>query len=276
MSSLSLVRPLLTGHPLSLQALAISFSALAYHQLLEIAMRPSTNPNHRTVGTLCGPRPTNDRVHVAHVYVVPHSENDSDDEIQIELDHHRAEYALYHRLQPKHVVLGWFATSDDGGVDLTLALVHDFYAKLVQEHGSAGALPIPAVHVTLATGTADLQGYVASPVGSGRGGTNYAFAPVAVKVDGGVGAGSGDVAGVKEGVRELTRLIEQQEAYVQGVLAGGEGDPALGWRMLQGLATTEQAVAGWEKHVDDLLMVEHLSGVVKQQMELSATLMRMA
>ena len=59
----------------------------------------------RVIGTLLGTVSDSGEVEIRSSYAVPHSE--SEQQVAIDGDHHRAMYELYHRVNPKEVVVGW-------------------------------------------------------------------------------------------------------------------------------------------------------------------------
>jgi hypothetical protein len=62
----------------------------------------------RVIGTLLGTVSDSGEVEVRSSYAVPHSE--SEQQVAIDGDHHRAMYELHHRVNPKEVVIGWYVT----------------------------------------------------------------------------------------------------------------------------------------------------------------------
>ena len=59
----------------------------------------------RVIGTLLGTVSDSGEVEIRSSYAVPHSE--SEQQVAIDGDHHRTMYELYHRVNPKEVVVGW-------------------------------------------------------------------------------------------------------------------------------------------------------------------------
>ncbi|ODQ80125.1 hypothetical protein BABINDRAFT_161112 [Babjeviella inositovora NRRL Y-12698] len=297
---LHLVRPTQPGPQVSPAPLSVQITSVAYHELLDTCLRSNENENNRVIGTLCGSRPTDGVVEIGHAFYVPHYEPEDKDEISIESDHQKLEFQLYKKAHQKNVVLGWFSTTTDAQNDIssTTGLIHDFYNKVSLENGS-GALA-PGIHITLnlAAGVPQLTAYTASTIGKARpGNSNYYFTPVpceivysasdaqalswiALAADQDVALPSGDVevAHVNANAKQLEALVDSYLAYVSKVVSGEiQGDDKLGRALLKELSGSsglDSAVLAqkFDAHVDDLLMVEHLCGVVKQQLDLSVKL----
>ncbi len=77
-------------------------------------------------------------------------------QVALDIDFHRTMFELHQRVNPKEVIIGWYATGD--GITSTDTLIHDFY----------GHETVNPVHVTVDTtfsGTAEVvNAYVGAPV----------------------------------------------------------------------------------------------------------------
>lgn len=60
------------------------------------------------------------------------------------MEHHRTMYELHHRVNPKEVIVGWYATGSN--LNSYSALIQDFYSR--------ETMPYPAIHLTMDTALA--------------------------------------------------------------------------------------------------------------------------
>lgn len=58
----------------------------------------------RVIGTLLGTRSEND-VEIRSCFAVPH--NETDEQVQVDMDYHRQMYELHQRVNPDEVIVGW-------------------------------------------------------------------------------------------------------------------------------------------------------------------------
>jgi translation initiation factor 3 subunit F len=94
----------------------------------------------RVIGTLLGVRSDDGtEVEIRNCFNVPHQENDS--EVAVDMEHHRAMFELHQRVNPKEVIVGWYATGSQ--LNSYSALIQDFYSSEVA--------PFQAVHLTMDT-----------------------------------------------------------------------------------------------------------------------------
>lgn len=94
----------------------------------------------RVIGTLLGVRSDDGtEVEIRNCFNVPHQENDS--EVAVDMEHHRAMFELHQRVNPKEVIVGWYATGSE--LNSYSALIQDFYSSEVA--------PFQAVHLTMDT-----------------------------------------------------------------------------------------------------------------------------
>lgn len=99
-----------------------------------------TDAQHRVIGTLLGTR-TDSTVDIKSAFAVLHSE--TDEQVAVDMDYHRAMYDLCTRVRPNETIVGWYST----GSDLNT------YSALIQNFYSQETAPNQAVHVALDTGT---------------------------------------------------------------------------------------------------------------------------
>lgn len=115
------------------------------------------------IGTLLGTRTETD-VEVHNCFAVLHSE--SDEQVAVDNDYHRAMFELHHKVHPKEVIVGWYAHIHDSEQVLWRVLimhVHRYstgsnlntYSALIQNFYSDETAPHPAIHLVLDTGSED-------------------------------------------------------------------------------------------------------------------------
>ncbi|GAA6061440.1 hypothetical protein JCM10212_002021 [Sporobolomyces blumeae] len=122
----------------------------------------------RVFGTLLGVRNDLDNsVQIRNAFGVPY-EAHGKGQVTIDMDHHRALLDLHLKVNPKEVVVGWYATSPQ--LNSFSALIHSFY--------TSESAPFPAVHLTLDPSTLAFTTYTASPIGTSIRADHLAFVPV--------------------------------------------------------------------------------------------------
>ncbi|EGG07914.1 uncharacterized protein MELLADRAFT_43016 [Melampsora larici-populina 98AG31] len=113
-------------------------------------------PDHqdRVFGTLLGLRNIETgEVEVRSSFGVPYAANGRD--VAVDSDHHRTLLELHHRVSPKEVVVGWYATSP----------VLNSFSSLIQDFYNSESIPLPAIHLTLDPVTLTFKTYISSPIG---------------------------------------------------------------------------------------------------------------
>ncbi|KAH9468607.1 hypothetical protein Pst134EA_009143 [Puccinia striiformis f. sp. tritici] len=113
-------------------------------------------PEHqdRVFGTLLGVRNTETgEVEVRSSFGVPYAATGRD--VAVDSDHHRTLLELHHRVSPKEVVVGWYATSP----------ILNSFSSLIQDFYNLEAVPLPAIHLTLDPVTLRFKTYISSPIG---------------------------------------------------------------------------------------------------------------
>lgn len=307
--SLHIVRPNLqtTFGSLATTPVHVSVSAPALFQLLEFTLR--AQQGNRIIGTLVGSRSDdNSQIEVKDAYIVPH--NEDNDEVTIEEYHHKVQYQLYRKSNPKDSILGWFSTTSE--VDSFTALIHDFYSK-----GADGTYPHPAIHLTLnqdstegsITALPTINTYIASPIGA-IGATaqklglykdsSYFFTPIPNSVEFDtqdksvlnfasrqvfeetdavdVPTGSTDLKLLAEELNKIELLINSTLQYIEKIQSGEvPSNPEFGKFLLTNLKrNTNIDLKEFEKsfnsHIQDSLMIEYLASSIKTQLALSAKL----
>jgi translation initiation factor 3 subunit F len=308
---LHIVRPsaLAPVGSLSSGPVTVTVQAPALFQLLEFSQR--SQEGSRVIGTLLGSRSDDgSEIEVKEAYIVPHREES--DEVTIEEYHHRAQYQLYKRSNPKDTILGWFSTKSE--IDSLTALLHDFYSR-----SSDGTHPHPAIHLTLnlensETGEINsvptINTYIGSPIGANGAiaakwnidkGSSYFFVPTPNKINFDVQdvavlnfasrqvyeetsnvelpQGSVDLNSLVDHLNKIESLIDSTVKYIERIEAGEvKGDEKFGKFLLSNLKNNinqinlEDLERSFNSHIQDTLMIEYLASSIKTQLELSAKL----
>ncbi|KAH9819603.1 hypothetical protein DFH28DRAFT_1080202 [Melampsora americana] len=113
-------------------------------------------PDHqdRVFGTLLGVRNIETgEIEVRSTFGVPYAVNGRD--VAVDSDHHRTLLELHHRVSPKEVVVGWYATSP----------ILNSFSSLIQDFYNSESIPLPAIHLTLDPVTLTFKTYISSPIG---------------------------------------------------------------------------------------------------------------
>ncbi|GAA5993161.1 hypothetical protein JCM10908_001318 [Rhodotorula pacifica] len=169
-----------TGRPVS----SVTLHPVVLASILDSHLR--RQPTHdRVFGTLLGPRPSSPlsqpgTLSVTEAFSVPYAvttraQEGQQQQVTIDIEHHRALLDLHLKSNPKIAVLGWFATSPS--LNSFSALIHNFYSN--EALASSG---YQAVHLALDPESLDFKVYTAAPLGlassSSGGEAQLAFVPV--------------------------------------------------------------------------------------------------
>ncbi|KAF9323897.1 hypothetical protein BG006_001037, partial [Podila minutissima] len=152
------------------RAFTTSVNPLVFFSILDHYLRRNAGQD-RVIGTLLGVRSEDGtEVEIKGCYPVPHLE--TQDQVEVDMEYHRTMFDLHKQVNPKEVIVGWYAT----GADLNhySALIHDFYQREVSS--------FPAVHLTMDTALTNerlgVKTYIAAPVGITSKADNCMFVPV--------------------------------------------------------------------------------------------------
>ncbi|GAA6024748.1 hypothetical protein JCM11491_004799 [Sporobolomyces phaffii] len=265
----------------------------------------------RVFGTLLGVRSDLDNsVQVRNAFGVPY-EAHGKGQVTIDMDHHRALLDLHLKVNPREVVVGWYATSP--ALNSFSALIHSFY--------TSESAPFPAVHLTLDPESLAFTTYVSSPIGTSLRADHLTFVPVVSslqvaeqerpgldllaqnltslersastppQIDSDVNVAS-PLATLHSLVEKVSIMLDQVLEYVRQVAAGErEGDEKVGRALLETVGHVPASVgakstSGTKKsgdkakdfeeefnaHLADVLMVSYLANLVKTQTEISSRL----
>lgn len=79
-------------------------------------------------------------IEIRNCFPVPHSE--TEEQVAVDMDYHKSMFELHQKVNPKEVIVGWYATGK--GLNAYSALIQGaFYSKETEPH--------PAVHLTMDT-----------------------------------------------------------------------------------------------------------------------------
>lgn len=293
MTTLQTARPpVQTGRQAVQYPSKVTVDARALFQILSHALRRKPD-QARVIGTLVGVRSDDgNEVEVKTAYIVPI--NETEDQVDINIEYHKEMFQLVRRAYPESVILGWYATSTK--LDSLSALIHDFYS---QEHGT---YPHPAIHIAVPTtdvNELEVRSFISSPirlpgdVGLG----NCIFLPVRNEViytdtDNSamaiVNKASSsrmrtadvlsDISNLDQTIAELIETLDKVQTYVRKVLNGkSEASIAVGKYLYRTLtlapALSSQPIEElYESYLQDVLAVVHLTNAVKTQLELTSEL----
>ncbi|RUS25913.1 JAB1/Mov34/MPN/PAD-1 ubiquitin protease-domain-containing protein [Jimgerdemannia flammicorona] len=154
-----------------------SVNPVVLFSILDHYLRRNENQD-RVIGTLLGVRSEDSsEVEIRACFNVPH--NETAESVAVDMEHHRTMYELHHRVNPKEVIVGWYATGSN--LNSYSALIQDFYSR--------ETTPFPAIHLTMDT-TLTVAGrdgmgvktYVSAPVGVSARAENCLFLPIPCEV----------------------------------------------------------------------------------------------
>ncbi|KAH8552735.1 maintenance of mitochondrial structure and function-domain-containing protein [Umbelopsis sp. PMI_123] len=247
----------------------------------------------RVIGTLLGVRSDDGtEVEIRNCFNVPHQENDS--EVAVDMEHHRAMFELHQRVNPKEVIVGWYATGSQ--LNSYSALIQDFYSSEVA--------PFQAVHLTMDTDLAvkgtqsmGLQTHISAPVGVSAKSGNCMFLPVPCEVryfdaersgleilataknsDERTASLLSDMDHLEIAITKVQEMLERVSQYVQQVLNGKEpANNAIGRYIMDSVSVVPKVDAtSFEKmfnsHLQDLLMVVYLANMTRTQLSVAERL----
>ncbi|GAA5914123.1 eukaryotic translation initiation factor 3 subunit F [Sporobolomyces salmoneus] len=298
---------LASTRPISqVQVSPMPLAAILDHHL----RRPDTQD--RVFGTLLGVRSDLDNsVRVRNAFGVPY-EAHGKGQVTIDMDHHRALLDLHLKVNPREVVVGWYATSP--ALNSFTALIHSFY--------TSESAPFPAVHLTLDPSSLAFTTYISSPIGTSLRNDHLTFVPVESslqvaeqerpgldllaqnltslerstasappQINSDVNVVS-PLATLHSLVEKVSIMLDQVLEYVRQVAAGErEGDEKIGRALLETVGHVPASVGAksmsgskksrdkakdfeeeFNAHLADVLMVSYLANLVKTQTEISSRL----
>ncbi|EEB08020.1 translation initiation factor eIF3f [Schizosaccharomyces japonicus yFS275] len=290
---LHLTRPLSKPFPVN-----VTIDPVVLFSILDHSTRKSLN-NKQVIGTLLGTRSEDGReIEVKSCFAVPH--NESSEQVEVEMDYHRAMYHLHLKANPHEVIVGWYATSAE--LDPFSALIQNLYAS-PPEAGSAplGTFPHPCVHMTVDTDVTrklSVKTYISSTAGlTERMADSCVFLPVpcTIRDDESVRAGlkaisapkndptrvAGlltDVDQLRKSVLDVLGMIDRVSDYVQNVIDNtAPANVAIGRYLMKCLSLVPSITAAdfekmFSSHLQDVLVVVYLANTLRTQMDISSRL----
>ncbi|KAK9450812.1 JAB1/Mov34/MPN/PAD-1 ubiquitin protease-domain-containing protein [Limtongia smithiae] len=301
-SFLHLVKPVSVMPPMSTSAtspLNVVIHPQALLSILDHTLRRN-NDHERVVGSLLGVRSDDgSEVEIRTAFAVPYRFSGESHEVQFDMDYEKVMYNLYHKANPKEVLVGWYAT----GLHLNAfnSAIHNWY-----QTASDGTAPYPAVHLTFETDqVADMaiKTYVSTPMGvlANKATESYLYVPVPHEVRYAeaersalelvVGAKDvetreatimNDIASLERAIEQVLEMLDRVSTYVSRVSSGeSEGSIAIGKYLQTNLALAPKVDAEeleklFSSHLQDVLLVVYLTNTLKTQMELFNSLKRSA
>lgn len=243
------------------------------------------------IGTLLGTRSEDGSVlEIRNCFPVPHSE--SDEQVAVDMDHHRKMFELHQKVCSSEVIVGWYATGPT--LNPYSALIQDFYNSEVERQ--------EAVHLVMDTSLQGsnfgLQVFSSSPIGFNKS-ENCIFCHLPFEIVFNPAERSGldilcsvnsksgvesdqntrslftDSVKLIKAIRQIQSMLARVHKYIESVLEGSTpSNPVIGRYLMHTLAMVPKIdVETFDKtfnaHVQDLLMVVYLSNVTRAQLALA-------
>eukprot|EP00614_Pseudopedinella_elastica_P005695 CAMPEP_0172587806 /NCGR_PEP_ID=MMETSP1068-20121228/6809_1 /TAXON_ID=35684 /ORGANISM="Pseudopedinella elastica, Strain CCMP716" /LENGTH=296 /DNA_ID=CAMNT_0013382951 /DNA_START=26 /DNA_END=916 /DNA_ORIENTATION=+ len=249
----------------------------------------------RVIGTLLGVvDEVTGCVEVTDCFAVQHS--DKQDEVFLDKKFQQTMSELHYRVNPKETIVGWYATSMEGGAMIvdSSSLIHDFYASECED-------PIHLVVDTALTGDhVGVKAFVSTPLAVAGIELANMFHQVKVEVHASEpericldrmvagdsatatsedlsGAGH-QLASLENSMQKLLEMMETASGYVDGVVEGNtKADDETGRRIADTLASVPRIRPEvfdkiFNDNLQDLLMVSYLSSLTKSQLAIAERL----
>lgn len=285
----------------------VKLHTAAYLQILEIVSKQAISQKKRIIGTLLGFRSDDGSdFEVRDAFMVPCDE--TGDSIAIEDHTHKTLYQLYKKAHPKESVLGWFGTSRE--IDNTTGLIHDFYSKgtdraypypaiylNVNYKDENGEIIVPEISTYIGSSVGKIStpsqkiGWKTQSVA-----TSYAFQPIPNHIITGTvteklalnslleNQVSKEVSLTSESnlnqqISLVIESIDKLSGYLDNFNVNDDKDLELLRLLSNNLSSKPQTLFDldvlkdhFKAHNNDVIMIEFLTKVVKEQIELSARL----
>ncbi|KAJ1983567.1 hypothetical protein H4R33_004705 [Dimargaris cristalligena] len=271
---------------------AIVARPLVFFAILDHFLRRNENQD-RVIGTLLGaPSDDNKSIEITNCFPVPHYE--TEDQVEVDMEHHHTMLELHQRVNPKEVIVGWYATGS--GLNSYSALIQDYYNR---EVGVGNAVHL-VLDTNLTGDTLGVRTFVSSPVGTLMKPENCMFVPVPFTVKCNETDANGlavvnaaksqpdhtvsllsDMDNLEQALLQLKAMLQRVTEYVDQVLANDVSPNNLVGRYLMDLlaATPKIEATSFEKmfnsHLQDLLMVVYLSDLTRTQLSISDRLQKL-
>lgn len=242
----------------------------------------------RVIGTLLGTA-TEDAIIIKECYAVPHEEDD--EQVKLDVVHHKTMLDLHQQVHPKDTVVGWFATGlERPGSD---ALIQDFYG-LRQQSGCSIRTPVHlVVDTTLSVNDRlSIKSYISRKLILKDTPLAAEFVEIPTQVMTTLAETMGldilkkekldsipkDTEHFKQSFKKLHELINQAHDYVSDVLEGKrEADVAIGRYLADVIGavpinTKQEFKQLFDSSVQDILLVLYLSNLVRSHVALAEKL----
>ncbi|KAK6339118.1 hypothetical protein TWF696_009899 [Orbilia brochopaga] len=288
-SFIHLTKPAIAGSATA-SPLQVVICAQALFAILDHSLRRSPD-QERVIGTLLGVRSEDGtEIEIRNCFAVGH--NESQEQVEVDMDYHKQMYNLHLKANPKEVLVGWYATSPE--LNTFSALIQNFYAS-----NGDGTYPHPAVHLTVSSNPGkdiSCRTYISSSVGitPDRAADSCLFVPVPFEIKYAETERNAleslslgrtsldrqvnnivDIQSLEVGIVELLDMINRAGNYVSQVIAG-EATPsvAIGQSLLNTLNLAPK-IDGMEleklfnTHLQDVLLVSYLANTIQTQIDLS-------
>jgi len=243
----------------------------------------------RVIGTLLGVHNGDGSVNITNCFPVPH--NESDTQVAVDMEYHRTMFDLHRQVNPKEVIVGWYAT----GREITehSVLIHEFYSRETdtpihlcvdtQLHGERMAV---AAYVSAPMGVPDPEctvGTLFTPVPCES--SFYDTEEVGLQAlrrtlpsPDNTTSLTSDIEHVANSIESLQEKLGLAVAYVERVMNGEiAGDPKIGRYLLDTISAVpkldpEQFEKMFNNSLQDLLMVVYLANLTRTQVTLQEKL----
>ncbi|KAK6336061.1 hypothetical protein TWF730_003430 [Orbilia blumenaviensis] len=288
-SFIHLTKPVAAGSTTA-SPLQVVIYAQALFAILDHSLRRSPD-QERVIGTLLGVRSEDgSEIEIRNCFAVGH--NESQEQVEVDMDYHKQMYNLHLKANPKEVLVGWYATSPE--LNTFSALIQNFYAS-----NGDGTHPYPAVHLTVSSNPGKditCRTYISSSVGTtaDRAADSCLFVPVPYEIKyaeternalESLSLGKAtpdrqvsnivDIHSLEAGIVELLEMVSRVSNYVSQILAG-ETIPsvAIGQALLNTLNLAPKVDASeleklFNTHLQDVLLVSYLANTIRTQIDLS-------
>eukprot|EP00743_Colponemidia_sp_Colp-15_P000816 GILK01000901.1.p1 GENE.GILK01000901.1~~GILK01000901.1.p1 ORF type:complete len:311 (+),score=44.01 GILK01000901.1:47-934(+) len=252
----------------------------------------------RVIGTLLGVVTEGNVVEIRNCFPVPHLEKG--DEVLVDQEFHRTTYQLHQKVNPKEVVVGWYATGRE--ITAHSCLIHDFYGNKEQSLFTPQAPLVNPLHLTVDTAltnnTLGIKAFISTPLvvadklamfqeiptemytqDSEKIGLDLLLKSCTENADGSVPSTlSSNIDSLEASIQKLLTMLESCDNYVESVLSGSvKPNAAVG----RALADTVAAIARvdpdqfdrmFNNSLQDILMVVYLSNLTRTQIALTEKL----
>ncbi|KAL7273693.1 hypothetical protein RUND412_003435 [Rhizina undulata] len=270
--------------------LNVIIHAQALFSILDHSLRRNAD-QERVIGTLLGVRSEDgSEVEIRNCFAVGH--NESQEQVEVDMDYHKTMLALHLKANPKEVLVGWYATSPE--LNTFSALIQNFYAS-----NGEGTFPFPAVHLTLSTVPGQdisVRTYISSAVGvnQDRIADSCLFVPIPYEIRYAESEKSGlelissaknaedrnapvitDIHALEKAIEQVIGMLDRVSNYVNQVINDEtEGSVAIGKFLLNTLSLAPKVSNAdiermFNTHIQDVLLVSYLANTIKTQIDLS-------